>query len=80
MNYHAPALTALSVASPLRQRELWRTTLDAHIAIERGMLQIAEALIPQMPDIVQAQTLVADVMSQYNAVVIEVQKQARTPH
>jgi hypothetical protein len=53
-------------------------SLDAYIAIERGMLQIEEALMPEMPDIARVQTLVAGVMSQYNAVVTEVQRQART--
>jgi high-affinity iron transporter len=55
-------------------------SLDAYVAIERGMLQIEEALMPEMPDIARVQTLVAGVMSQYNAVVTEVQKQARTAH
>jgi len=55
-------------------------SLDAYIAIERGMLQIEEALMPEMPDIARVQTLVAGVMSQYNAVVTGVQRQARTAH
>ena len=55
-------------------------SLDAYVAIERGMLQIEEALMPEMPDIARVQTLVAGVMSQYNTVVTEVQKQARTAH
>jgi hypothetical protein len=53
-------------------------SLDAYVAIERGMLQIEEALVPEMPDIARVQTLVAGVMSQYNAIVTEVQRQART--
>src|SRR5215471_14423777 len=55
-------------------------SLDAYVAIERGMLQVEEALMPDMPDIARVQTLVAGVMSQYNAVVTEVQRQARTAH
>ena len=55
-------------------------SLDAYIAIERGMLQIEEALMPEMPDIARVQTLVAGVMSQYNAVVTGVQRQARAAH
>ena len=55
-------------------------SLDAYVAIERGMLQIEEALMPEMPDIARVQTFVAGVMSQYNTVVTEVQKQARTAH
>jgi high-affinity iron transporter len=55
-------------------------SLDAYVAIERGMLQIEEALMPEMPDIARVQTLVAGIMRQYNAVVTGVQKQARTAH
>jgi hypothetical protein len=36
--------------------------------------------MPEMPDIAQVQTLVAGVMRQYNAVVTDVQRQARTAH
>ena len=58
-----------------------RKLSELQIAIERGMLQIEEALMPEMPDIAsRVQTLVADVMSQYNAVVTGVQRQARTAH
>jgi hypothetical protein len=88
----SPALKAGNLAKARRSFEafddMWfdiedfvgAQSLDAYVAIERGMLQIEEALMPEMPDVARVQTLVAGVMSQYNAVVIEVQKQARTAH
>jgi len=52
-------------------------SLDAYVAIERGMLQIEDALKPEKPDTAQVMALVTAVMNQYNAVVAEVQRQAR---
>jgi hypothetical protein len=53
-------------------------SLDAYVAIERGMLQIEGALMPEMPDTARVMALVAAVMTQYNAVLTGVQRQART--
>jgi len=54
-------------------------SLDAYVAIETGMVQIEQALLLSDPPNVAAVTgLVGGVMSQYNAVVTEVQKQARS--
>src|SRR5215468_2632832 len=54
-------------------------SLDAYVAIETGMVQIEQALLmPDKPDIVAVTALVGGVMSHYNAVVTEVQKEARS--
>lgn len=53
-------------------------SLDAYVAIERGMLQIEDALMPEKPDVSQVMALVTAVMDQYNTVVAEVQRQARS--
>ena len=52
-------------------------SLDAYVAIERGMLRIEEMLMSERPDVAQVTALVTAVMTPYNAVVAEVQKQAR---
>ena len=54
-------------------------SLDAYVAIETGMVQIEQALLLSDPPNVAAVTgLVGGVMNQYNAVVTEVQKEARS--
>ena len=52
-------------------------SLDAYLAIERGMLSIEEAIMPEPPDVAQVIVLVSNVMNAYNAVVTDVQRQAR---
>jgi hypothetical protein len=53
-------------------------SLDAYVAIETGMVQIEQTLLtPDKPDITAVMALVGGVMSQCNAVVAEVQKEAR---
>src|SRR5439155_4608438 len=53
-------------------------SLDAYVAIERGMLQIEDALLmTEKPDAALVMTLVTAVMTPYNAIVAEVQRQAR---
>ncbi len=52
-------------------------SLDAYVAIERGMVRIEEALMPDQPDLAQVMALVGGVMNEYNAVVAELQKEAR---
>jgi hypothetical protein len=53
-------------------------SLDAYVAIETGMVQIEQTLLlSDPPNIVAVTSVVGGVMSQYNAVVTEVQKQAR---
>ena len=52
-------------------------SLDAYVTIERGMVRIEEALMPDQPDLAQVMALVGGVMNEYNAVVAELQKEAR---
>jgi high-affinity iron transporter len=53
-------------------------SLDAYVAIERGMLAIEDALLmTEKPNVEQVAGLVTAVMTPYNAVVAEVQRQAR---
>jgi len=54
-------------------------SLDAYVAIEKGMVQIEQALLmPDQPNLATVTGLVGDVMNQYNAVVTAVQKEARS--
>ena len=53
-------------------------SLDAYVAIERGMLAVEDALLmTEKPDVEQVTGLVTAVMTPYNAIVVEVQRQAR---
>jgi tetratricopeptide (TPR) repeat protein len=53
-------------------------SLDAYVAIERGMLAVEDALLmTEKPAVDQVITLVTAVMTPYNAIVAEVQRQAR---
>jgi len=54
-------------------------SLDAYVAIETGMVHIEQALLlTDQPDVGAVTGLVGGVMNQYNAVVTEVQRQARS--
>lgn len=50
---------------------------EAYDEIEKGMIQIERALMPDKPDVDQATALVSGVMDKYNAVVGEITKEAR---
>jgi tetratricopeptide (TPR) repeat protein len=53
-------------------------SLDAYVAIERGMLAVEDALLmTEKPAVDQVMSLVTAVMTPYNAIVAEVQRQAR---
>jgi tetratricopeptide (TPR) repeat protein len=53
-------------------------SLDAYVAIERGMLAVEdELLMTEKPAVDQVIALVTAVMTPYNAIVAEVQRQAR---
>ena len=53
-------------------------SLDAYVAIERGMLAVEDALLmTEKPAVDQVIALVSAVMTPYNAIVAEVQRQAR---
>jgi len=53
-------------------------SLDAYVDIEKGMAHIDQALQADKPDVAAIAVLVNEVMNQYNAVVTELQKEART--
>lgn len=50
---------------------------DSYVAVEKGMIQIEQALMPAKPDVAQVSTLVSGVLDQYNAVVTAMIKDAR---
>ncbi len=86
-----PALKAGDIARARKSFEAFEDTwfniedfvrarsLDAYVAIETGMVQIEHALLmSDQPDVAAVTGLVGGVMNQYNAVVTEVQKEARS--
>ena len=50
---------------------------DGYVAIEKAMIQIEQALMPDKPDVAQVTTLVTTVNTSYNAALAEVVKDAR---
>ena len=50
---------------------------DAYVEIEKGMIEIEQALMPERPDVAQVTALVNSVMGRYNAVLAEIAKEAR---
>jgi hypothetical protein len=51
---------------------------DDYVAIEKGMIEIEQALMPETPDVAKVTALVNDVMAKYNADLAEVVKEARS--
>jgi hypothetical protein len=51
---------------------------DDYVAIEKGMINIEKALMPERPDVAQVTALVNDVMAKYNVTVTEMLKEARS--
>jgi hypothetical protein len=51
---------------------------DNYVAIEKGMIEIEKALMPEKPDAAKVTALVNDVMAKYNASLAEVMKEARS--
>jgi hypothetical protein len=51
---------------------------DAYVAIEKGMIQIEQALMPDKPDTTQVVTLVNALNMQYNGALAEIMKDARS--
>jgi high-affinity iron transporter len=51
---------------------------DAYAAIERGMIEIEQALMSDKPDIDKVSALVNEIMRPYNAALAEVAKEARS--
>ena len=50
---------------------------DAYVAIEKGMIQIEQTLMPDKPDAAKATAQIAEVTTQYNAALAMVAKEAR---
>jgi hypothetical protein len=51
---------------------------DDYVAIEKGMIEIEKALMPEKPDVAEVTALVNGVMAKYNATVTELVKEARS--
>jgi len=51
---------------------------DDYVAIEKGMIEIEKALMPDKPDVAGATALVNGVMAKYNVTVTEMVKEARS--
>lgn len=50
---------------------------DAYVAIEKGMIEIEQALMPEKPDVTKVSALIQGVMTQYNNALALVVKEAR---
>jgi hypothetical protein len=50
---------------------------DSYTAIEKGMIDIERAIMPDKPDVAQATALVQAVMTKYNEIVAQVTREAR---
>jgi hypothetical protein len=50
---------------------------ESYVAIEKAMIEIEQALMPDPPDAAKVTALVNDIMSRYNAALAEVVKDAR---
>jgi len=51
---------------------------EAYVAIEKGMIEVEQALMPDKPDTDKVTGLVNEIMRLYNAALAEVAKEART--
>jgi len=52
---------------------------DSYTSIEKAMVQVDNALMPDKPDVNQVTALVNDIMTKYNAIVGEITRDARAP-
>ena len=50
---------------------------DSYVAIEKGMIDIEKALMPNKPDVAQVTAMINEVMRLYNEVLAEIVKDAR---
>jgi hypothetical protein len=50
---------------------------DDYVAIEKGMIEIEKALMPEKPDVAAATALVSGVMAKYNGTLAALMKEAR---
>ena len=53
------------------------SSADAYVEIEKGMIEIEQALMPERPDVAHVTALVNSVMGRYNATLAEIAKEAR---
>jgi hypothetical protein len=51
---------------------------DSYVAIEKNMIEIEQALMPEKPDVAKVNALVSDVMTRYNAALAEIAREARS--
>ena len=51
---------------------------DDYVAIEKGMIEIEQALEPEKPDVAKVEAMVNEVMRRYNIHVADIQKEARS--
>ena len=70
-----PPLSGGKVARPLFL--LRARNADSYVAIEKGMIDIEKALMPNKPDVAQVTAMITEVMRLYNEVLAEVVKDAR---
>jgi hypothetical protein len=85
-----PAMKAGDVAKARKSFEAFDTSWDSiedlikarsadnYVAVEKGMIEIERALMPEKPDAAKVTALVNDVMAKYNASLAEVVKEARS--
>jgi hypothetical protein len=85
-----PALKAGNVAKARKSYEAFDENWDSiedlikarssdnYVAVEKGMIDIEQALMPEKPDVAKVTALVNEVMAKYNASVAEVMKEARS--
>ena len=50
---------------------------DSYTAIEKDMVQVDSALMPDKPDVTQVSSLVNEIMTKYNAIVGQITRDAR---
>jgi hypothetical protein len=85
-----PALKAGDVAKARKSFEAFDTSWDSiedlikarsadnYVAVEKGMIEIEQALMPEKPDPAKVTALVNEVIAKYNASLTEVVKEARS--
>jgi hypothetical protein len=85
-----PALKAGNVAKARKSYEAFDDNWDSiedlvkarsednYVAVEKGMIEIEQALMPDKPDVAKVSALVNEVMAKYNASLAEVMKEARS--
>jgi hypothetical protein len=85
-----PAMKAGNVAKARKSFEAFDTNWDSiedlikarsadnYVAVEKGMIEIEQALMPEKPDAAKVTALVNEVLAKFNASLAEVVKEARS--